>query len=333
MVGGGALLLAALLTAVVRRVALSSGILDVPNERSSHRIATPRGGGAAVVVAFVVATIILWALGSVAGNVIVALTGGGLMVAAVGFIDDRKSVPSGARLAVHVLAAVWAVYFLGGLSPLRVNGALVNLGWFGHGIAVMGIVWTLNLFNFMDGIDGIAASEAVFVAAGGALLGWMTRGLTGDDSLSLAFAASCVGFLAWNWPPARIFMGDVGSGYIGYTLAVLALSANRDNPAAVWIWLILGGVFFVDATVTLIHRALRGEKVHVAHRSHAYQWLARRWKSHLKVTATVAVTNVLWLLPCAIFAASHPGGALWVVAVAFAPLLLLAWAAGAGRRE
>jgi len=127
-------------------------------------------------------------------------------------------------------------------------------------------------------------------------------------------------------------MGDVGSGYLGYVIAVLALAAARENPVALWAWLILGGVFFVDATVTLLRRLLRGERVYEAHRSHAYQWLARRWGSHAKVTCAVLIVDVLWLLPCAVFAARRPGLAAATVIVAFTPLVLLAMATS-GRRE
>src|SRR6185312_3312887 len=101
---------------------------------------------------------------------------------------------------------------------------------------------------------------------------------------ALALGASWFGFLLWNWPPARIFMGDVGSGYLGYALGVLMLACARRNWSALWMWLMLGGAFFVDATVTLVRRAVRGERVYQAHRSHAYQWLSRRWRSHRRVT-------------------------------------------------
>jgi Fuc2NAc and GlcNAc transferase len=185
----------------------------------------------------------------------------------------------------------------------------------------------------MDGIDGIAASEAAFVAFAGAWLSFAGGTETQVSAAAWVFGAGCVGFLVWNWPPARIFMGDVGSGYLGYVIGVLALAATRENHAALWVWLILGGVFFVDATVTLTRRLVRGERVYEAHRSHAYQWLARRWGSHETVTKAVTALNLLWLLPCAIFAAYHSQWALCMVFVALTPLAVVAIAAGAGRRE
>jgi len=149
----------------------------------------------------------------------------------------------------------------------------------------------------------------------------------------LVFAAACGGFLVWNWPPARIFLGDVGSGYLGFMVVALAVAATRDNPAALWVWLILGGAFFVDATVTLVRRTLRNERVHEAHRAHAYQWLARRWRSHLRVTLTVQAVNLLWLLPCALLATLYPGAAAGMVIMALIPVVALAIAAGSGRSE
>ena len=128
-------------------------------------------------------------------------------------------------------------------------------------------------------------------------------------------------------------MGDVGSGYLGYVIAALACAAGRHSPVAVWVWLVLGGVFFVDSTTTLVRRALRGERVHQAHRSHAYQWLARRWGGHLPVTASVLAVNVFWLLPAACLAMSYPQSAVWILACAFVPLIILVIAAGGGRQE
>jgi Fuc2NAc and GlcNAc transferase len=327
------LLASAVLTLVVRKVALSRGLLDVPNSRSSHSTPTARGGGLAIVLAATAGFLTLYARAVIPANLLIALCGGGLAVAIVGFVDDRRSVRARVRIAVHVVAATWAVIWLGGLPPLRIGAALVQLGVGGDVLAVLGIVWTLNLFNFMDGIDGIAASEAVFVAGAGSAL-MLAAGLPASvPSAAAVFAASCAGFLPWNWPRARIFMGDVGSGYLGYVIAVLACAAGRSSPVAVWTWLVLGGVFFVDSTATLVRRALRGERVQQAHRSHAYQWLARRWGGHRPVTVSVLAVNVFWLLPAAYLSMSCPQAAVWILACAFTPVLISVIAAGAGRQE
>ena len=151
--------------------------------------------------------------------------------------------------------------------------------------------------------------------------------------MALILAMANAGFLVWNWPPAKIFLGDVGSGYLGYVIAVLALSAAREDPVALPVWLILGAAFFVDATVTLVRRAVRGERLHQAHRSHGYQWLARRWSSHRRVTVAFLLVNVGWLFPIAWFVSRHTELALHGVVLAIVPLVILALQAGAGRPE
>jgi Fuc2NAc and GlcNAc transferase len=328
-----AFVLSMVLTGVVLRFAVSRGLLDVPNARSSHSTVTPRGGGLAIVSATTVATIVLAYLGRLPEGLSLAVIGGGSVVAAIGFMDDRRPVPARTRLAVHVVAAVWAVICIGAPTRLQFGQHTAYLGWGGPMLAVLGITWTLNLFNFMDGIDGIAASEAVFVASAGAILALFCGGSAGVTAVALVLGAACVGFLLWNWPPAKIFMGDVGSGYLGYVIGVMGLASVRERPNSLWPWLILGGVFFVDSTLTLIRRSVRGDRVYEAHRSHAYQWLARRWKSHKPVTITATVINLVWLLPCAWFAARNPSLAVWATLVALIPLTIVMLVVGAGRRE
>lgn len=327
-----ALLLALILTAVMRKLAIAYGVLDIPNDRSAHRVPTPRGGGVAIALSTLAVSIVIYWRGALDARLLLALTGGGLAVAFVGFLDDRRQLSARIRLAAHLAAALWALVCLGGLPPMRFGDHIVSYGWLGWVVGALGIAWTVNLFNFMDGIDGIAASEAAFIACGGALLALVTQPASAVSAMGLAFGAVCGGFLLWNWPPAKIFMGDVGSGYVGYVLVVLALGATRENPAAFHVWVILGGVFFCDAIVTLVRRLVRGEAVYQAHRTHAYQWLARRWGSHRSVTIAVVLVNLLWLLPCAGFATMHPVWAGRMVLIALAPLVLLALLAGAGRR-
>jgi Fuc2NAc and GlcNAc transferase len=328
-----ALVISVVLTGLMRRLALAHGVLDVPNERSSHSRATPRSGGVAIVLATTVAAATLVLRGIVDYDLFMALTGGGLAIAAIGLMDDYRSVTPGVRLAVHVAAACWALIWLGGLPPLRFGAHTLELGWFGQVLGVLGIVWTLNLFNFMDGVDGIAASEAIFVAGSGALLAVLLDIDPAGVAASLAFAAACAGFLAWNWPPARIFMGDVGSGYLGFALAVFALAQARRSDVALYVWFVLGAAFFVDATVTLLRRLLRGRRVFEAHRSHAYQRLARRWGSHRRITLAITLLNIVWLLPCAALAALLPHLAAWIALAVLLPLTAIVLGIGAGNDD
>jgi Fuc2NAc and GlcNAc transferase len=325
--------LSVLLTGVVRRFALASGLVDVPNPRSSHTRATARGGGLAVVFAATAGVGGLYVLGVVSRNLALTVVIGGGVVAVVGFLDDRYSVRPAARFTVHACAALYALVLLGGLPPLPFGDHLIKLGAAGYVIGVLGIVWVLNLFNFMDGIDGIAAAEAVFIACAGAFVGVMGGSAREVQAAALVLAFASAGFLCWNWPPAKVFLGDVGSGYLGYVIAVFALTAARADPVALWVWLILGGVFFVDATITLSRRLLRGERVFEAHRSHAYQWLARRWNSHGKVTLGVVGINLVWLLPWSVLAEKFPKYAILAVVAALGPLALVAAMSGAGSAE
>ena len=322
-----------LLTWVVFTFASRRGLLDIPNERSSHVRPVPRGGGLAIVIASMIGWGAMGALRILDPKLIAALLGGGGAVAIIGFVDDRRRLSAAMRLLVHVAAAIWALLALGGLPPIQVGAQLVHFGGSGYVLGTLGIVWVLNLFNFMDGIDGIAASEAVFIACSGALLLLVPGHSTQILGVGLTFGAAALGFLLWNWPPAKIFMGDVGSGYLGYAISIMAIAAARDIPAAIWIWLILGGVFFVDATVTLVQRAIRRERLHEAHRSHAYQRLARRWGSHERVTLAAMLVNIAWLLPCAWMAALYPGAAIWIAMGALAPLFTVAAVAGSGRGD
>jgi Fuc2NAc and GlcNAc transferase len=204
--------------------------------------------------------------------------------------------------------------------------------WAGAVLAVLGLAWLLNLFNFMDGIDGLAGLQAVCVSVGGACLAWLA-GAPDAGRAPLLLAAASAGFLVWNRPPARIFMGDVGSGFLGLMLGVLALDAARVRPGLLWGWAVLLAVFVADASVTLLRRALRGERLSAAHRSHAYQRLVRRWGGHRPVTVLVGAIDVLWLLPLALATVHWPAAAAALTALAYAPLLVGVWCLGAGRGE
>ncbi len=326
-------IVAAALTGLVRAYALKH-LIDIPNARSSHRTPTPRGGGVGIVAAFLLAAAWLLMAERLSPDVFLALAGGGLAVAAVGFWDDHGHISARWRMLVHLLAAVWSLYWLGGLEPLQISSSTSLSGWPGAALACLFIVWMLNLFNFMDGIDGLAGVETLFVAMVGALIVLVPpeAGRPSDSGLLLlTLAAATAGFLVWNWPPAKIFMGDVGSGFLGLTLAVVVIVTVRENQISLIAWLILLGVFLVDATLTLLRRLLSGRRWYEAHRSHAYQQAALKLKSHQKVTLAVAAINVAWLLPWALCSLYWPRWAVVCLAAAYAPLIVLALTFDAGR--
>lgn len=319
------------MTGWLRRYALTRDVLDIPNARSSHRLPTPRGGGVAIVISSALAFAVLGALGGLSREVCWALLGSGLLVAAVGFADDHRPLAARWRLLVHFLAAAWGLLCMGGMPSLSLFGGEVLPAWLLCGLGLVYLVWLLNLYNFMDGIDGIAAVEAITVCSGGALL-YVLLGHAGLAQVPMILALACAGFLFWNFPAARIFMGDAGSGYLGIMLGLFSLQAGWVEPQLFWAWLILLGVFMVDASVTLLHRLMRGERVYLAHRSHAYQYASRRYGQHWPVTLAVAVINLIWLLPLAIWVAYGANGPL-VTLLAYAPLIMLALWFKAGQAE
>jgi len=325
--------LALVLTAGFRAYALRQRLLDIPNERSSHAAPVPRGGGVAIVVVVSTAAVLI-AVTTPAWRtlaLLVALAGG--LVAFIGFVDDRRGVAASRRFAVHALAVAMLIFATRELGTLVLPGLppVPAMHW---ALAMVALLWLLNLFNFMDGIDGIAAMEAVFVSLGLVACLCVGPGISAQAlALCLATAGSALGFLAFNWPPARIFMGDVGSGFLGFILGALAVIAHRESGLAAWVPAILLGTFVTDATVTLLRRMARREKWYEAHRSHAYQWLSRRYGRHLPVTIGAAAVNLLWLLPLALAAARWPVYASVFTAIAYTPLIVLVILAGGGRAE
>ncbi|MCL4185187.1 MAG: glycosyltransferase family 4 protein [Burkholderiaceae bacterium] len=322
----------AALTGAMRRHAVRLRLIDLPNLRSSHSVPTPRGGGVAIVLSFLASLAVLGVLGAVPPSLVGALLGAGALVAAVGFFDDLGHVRPRWRLLAHFAGAVWVLVWFDGAPPIVLFGEVVDPGWIGAIVAAVYLAWMLNLYNFMDGIDGIAGVESVCVCLGAALL-HMACGQPVIAVVSLSLAAAVLGFLWWNFPPAAIFMGDAGSGFLGIVLGALSLYAGAFAPALYWSWLILLGVFVTDATVTLLRRLLRGERVYEAHRSHAYQHAARRFGSHLPVTLAVGAINVCWLLPIAAWVGLGGLNGLAGMAIAYAPLVALALGFRAGVSE
>lgn len=284
--------LAYVLTAGVRKFALSRAMLDVPNQRSSHTRPTARGGGLAIAALVLIGIVALTLLGRLPGDLGWAMLVGGTLVAAIGWLDDWRGVPVWTRALVHLTAGAWTVAMLGGLPSIRIGAAAFDLGPVGGAIAVVGIAWAINLYNFMDGIDGIAAGEAVSLGlVGGGLL--LASGRADLGFITLLAAAASAGFLVWNWAPARIFMGDVGSGFLGYFFAAVALASERVEAVPLVVWLLLSGVFLFDATVTLVRRIVRGERWYLPHNSHAYQRAVRSGRSHAAVTTAVLGLNAV----------------------------------------
>lgn len=321
------------LTFYLRGYAISNKIIDIPNHRSSHSIPTPRGGGVAFVVTFIVGVLALYLWKAhFSTSLFLILFFGSSLIALVGFFDDLKHIPAKWRLLGHFVIAFFAVVLLGGFPSIEIFGFNTNFHIIGYFIGSLFIVWLINLYNFMDGIDGLAASEAVFVCISGFLLySFIGQPLYSFPLLLLAGAVA--GFLVLNFPPAKIFMGDAGSGFLGFALGVLCLQAAFIDASLFWAWLVLLGVFIVDATLTLFRRLFFGLKVYEAHRTHAYQYASRHLGSHLPVTMSIFAINLLWLLPIAYLVVDGlVPGAIGLV-VAYLPLIFLAVKFRAGIEE
>jgi Fuc2NAc and GlcNAc transferase len=323
--------------------------MDRPNSRSSHLVETPRGGGIAFVSVYL--ALLTWSMlfsssvDAQAGQLHLTLLLGGGLVVVIGFIDDHRHVSAMMRFIVHLIAAVIAVTLLR-MPGIELWPGLSLEGWWLNGVIVIGLVWLLNLYNFMDGIDGIASLQGITVLCGAVLI--MMFNLAGSEASEwlLMLSACIAGFLLWNWPPAKIFMGDAASGFIGYALGVFALYTASAYPVSFWSWLILLGLFVVDATWTLSVRIMNGEKWYQPHAKHAYQHLARRRQTlyvgkgisaersralaHQWVILHSLLINLLWLLPLAWLAALYPGYGLLFTLIAFLPLVILVRTVGAG---
>lgn len=314
-------LISILLTGLIRKYVLRKNILDIPNNRSSHCLPTPRGGGMTFVFLFVILSLWLALQHKIPLSLFYALSGG-LLVALIGWLDDVISIEPIWRATVHVLAAIWAVYWLGGLFSLGIAGYLLT---------VIGIVWCINLYNFMDGIDGLAGVEGVFISLCAALA-LSLLGISGMGLLCFLLAGVIAGFLVWNWPPAKIFMGDVGSGYLGYVFSVLAITTANLNILPLVFWITISAIFLCDATFTTLYRMYKGERWYEAHRKHAYQQLVQYGGDHKTVTIGIFLINLFILLPTASAMLFKPTWrfemlsmvvigffALWVIIVAYIP--------------
>lgn len=287
--------------ALFRRFGPASRMMDIPNERSSHSVPTPRGAGVVIVI---VCLLVYAAIAAVSGSAVNwSYIIGAIVIAVVSWIDDLSTLPAYVRFAAHSLAAGILILGSGVLGGIAIPGAasiefgvlapLITLGW---------IVWMINSYNFMDGIDGIAGGQAVVAG-----LSWAIFGFLSNEPLiylyggSIAFAA--LGFLFHNWSPAKVFMGDVGSAFLGYTFAAVPLLVGRSAEHGSWLFLAavtFVWVFFFDSVYTFIRRSLKWEKVWIAHRQHIYQRLVIFGWKHSSVslfytTAAAAVSAAFFL--------------------------------------
>ena len=260
--------------------------MDIPNARSSHSVPTPRGGGLAIVLCWFLALVYFFYTNLIAPSLFYALSSG-VILAIIGVLDDIYSLSPKLRLLAQAITAFLALYFLNGFTIHMLQPTSVIVTLLVSGIALIGIVWFINLYNFLDGIDGYASLESILVVGAFFLL-------TGS-SIHVVLIAAIVGFLIWNWPKAKIFMGDVGSTQLGFILIVLGIFYHNQTEYSFSFihWIMLTSVFWFDATYTLYRRWRNKEKLSEAHKKHGYQRVVQAGFSHLKTDMYAVVINLI----------------------------------------
>lgn len=265
---------------------IKKSLIAIVNERSSHSVPTPHGGGIAISITWFIGLFYLYFVGQIEQNFFYALLFGAV-ISMVSFFDDIYDLSPKLRLIVQVIVTIVGLYFLGGFETLTfcifdIQNSIVT-----YIFAFFMIIWFINLYNFLDGINGYAGSETVFLCFSGFII------FGGNHFIILAMAV--LGFLFWNYNKAKIFMGDVGSTLLGYNIAIFTLYYANQNSTNFWIWIILFSLYWFDATLTLIRRKLNKEKLSQAHKKHAYQRLTQAGWSHFKVTNYSIIVNLLLL--------------------------------------
>jgi Fuc2NAc and GlcNAc transferase len=272
------------LTYFIKNYAAKKSLVAEVNERSSHSVPTPHGGGISLAVVWFVGLVYMYLFGEMDTRLFYALLVG-VIISVVSFFDDLYELSAKLRLLVQAGVAASGLYAVGGLDVVDFGLFSIENQIFTNVFAFFMIIWFINLYNFLDGINGYAGSEAVFLAVAGFLF------FGGEHFLVLAVAV--LGFLYWNFGNAKIFMGDVGSTLLGYNIAIFTLYYANVEATNLWVWVVLFGVFWFDATLTLVRRKLNGERLSQAHKKHAYQRLTQAGWSHFKVTNYSIVLNVV----------------------------------------
>ena len=272
-----------ILTYFIRNFALRNKMVEIPNERSLHDIPTPKGGGIAITLTWYAGITILFFTGIIERSLYLALLSG-IMLAFVSLIDDIKGLKPVFRLMVHFLTAILAFYFLKGLRPLVIPGFNINYNFIIYPFAILGMVWFINLFNFMDGVDGFASVEVITISCVLFIMSW--------NIITILLIICVSGFLCWNWPKAKIFMGDVGSTQLGFILVVLGIYFHNTLEFSILNWMMLTSPFWFDATLTLFRRWRNKEKLSEAHRKHVYQRIVQAGFSHEKVNIFLILINL-----------------------------------------
>ena len=291
---------------IIRRYCINSSLLDIPNARSSHSVPTPRGGGAAIALVVILSMIISYVLNLMRIEYFLALSVGGIFVALIGWVDDRFNLKAIVRLVAYLIASCWAILWMGELNEIHFgSNFILILGNAGFFIGVLWVLWLTNLYNFMDGTDAIAGVQALCTGLFAAFIFWLEEEY-GVSYVCITVSVASAAFLFWNRPPAKIFMGDVGSCFLGFIFSCMAIIGEITEIMPIIVWIILLSIFFFDSTFTLFKRIYKKEKWYNAHREHAYQRLVQMGMSHGKLALSILLINIIILWPIAYIAYMLP---------------------------
>jgi len=273
-----------ILTYFIKNYAIKKSLVDIPNDRSSHTIPTPHGGGIAIAISWFIGISYLFYFNEIEDSLYYSLMVG-VIISSISYLDDLFELSAKLRLLVQAFVAFLGLYFIGGLDTINFGLFSISNPLVTTLFAFFMIVWFINLYNFLDGIDGYAGSEAVFLGLAGFILF--------NDSIFLVLVFSVLGFLVWNWHKAKIFMGDVGSTLLGYNIAIFTIYYANQDSMNLWVWVILFGVFWFDATLTLFRRYKNKEKLSQAHRKHTYQRAVQSGLAHDRVVIYSIFINLI----------------------------------------
>lgn len=292
LVGTAALVCTFLFTSLIRKYAIKKALVDIPGDRTSHDTPTPRGGGIAFVATWLLILLVGVTTGYLDDEFIWLIVPASLLIAFVGFLDDHYDLSSILRFVIQIIVASIFISSIYSMEGATTKSALPYFHYANLFLEIIAIVWSINLFNFMDGIDTLASAEGIYILFIGGVFILLFGGEV-EGSLAIILSFSIGGFLLWNLPPAKIFMGDTGSNFLGFIVPAFALICERKYDMPLAIWVILYGAFWYDALLTLIRRMVRKEKWYLPHKLHVYQRLHQSGMSHGKVSLIYLYVNII----------------------------------------
>ena len=293
-----------IITAYIRNFSIKNNLFDIPNDRSAHKIPVPNLGGIAIIIPLIFLIVTLFSQEMIGDEIGISMIIGLSLIAIVGLVDDCKNLSAFTRITIYIIASGASLYLIDGVKSISINEYNYYLGGVGYCLGVLFLVWLTNLYNFMDGVDGFAAIETICVSIFCCFLFYSLDNVP-FLIIMLCLASTTVGFLYWNFAPAKIFMGDIGSCSIGFFFGLLAVYTGVNGIISISVWLVLLAPFISDATFTLVSRIFNSERWYVAHKSHAYQKLHQLGLSHKQLSLNLFIVNILLIWPLAYHANLH----------------------------